>query len=720
MNALDLLAQDNGIQETLQDARGNERVTTPETKRAILKAMGIDASDDASALIASDRTEDQKWNRPIPAVVVTYKDLGHVEIPIVRQQGTDEIHWLLKLEDGTQRCGRSPFEDLPLVAKRDFEGGPLEKRILRVPAKDLPLGYHKFRIASEPTEMSLIISPGKCWLPEMGEPGERYWGIAAQVYLLRSEHNWGIGDFSDLSELIRISKEHGADVIGVNPLHAMFPDIPEQASPYSPSDRNLLNVLNIDVEAIPEFSRSEGVSQLMRSVEFRSAIIRVRDASYVAYAEVAKIKLQALKLVFEAFERQNDGARQTAFTEFVEERPQLLERACIFQALRAYFADLDPETANTDRWPQEFQNYHSAAVARWAGEHHELVRFHLWMQWVADTQLRAASEAAGEMRIGIYRDLAVGADPSGAEVWCHSDALLKSVHVGAPPDIWNPKGQDWGLPAFHPKLLEAVAYQPFIDILQSNMRYCGALRIDHAMALQRLYWISQGQSAEDGAYVQYPLEDLLGILALESHRNQCLIIGEDLGTVPAGFRERMTAANILSYRVLIFEKDEQGFVSSEAYPHLSLSVASSHDLPTLRGWWREADLDTKESLGLFPTPALHDEARMQRGNDRSDLLQRLRSENLFKSESPEEDALCDAAHTFLGKTTSLLTLVQLDDLTNEREQVNIPGTTDQVPNWRRKYSLSLEDLADRTDVQDLAAFICGARPNSQKLVGALP
>ena len=708
MTSLDILSREYGIQESAQDARGEKLITSSETKLAMLAAMGVDASNEASALAALKALEEAEWSTPLPPVVVVYADAQPIQIPIVRPEGTGVVHWLLTLEDGTKRSGESVFEDLSLMEASTAQGSPLQKRLLTLPGK-LPWGYHRFRLASEPMELSLIVTPGKCWLPEGANAGKRYWGVAAQLYLLRSKHNWGIGDFSDLKELIELGREQGADIVGVNPLHAMFPDRSEDASPYSPSDRNLLNVLNIDVEAIPEFSDSPEVLRFVSSESFRSAVARSRNAAQVAYTEVAQNKLYALKLVFETFKRQRNIERHNAFRTFIKERASLMERACIFQALRSYFADMDPEMADCDHWPEELRNYRSPAVGRWAYEHRELVQFQMWLQWVADEQLRGASEAASDMAIGIYRDLAVGAHASGAEMWCHSGALLLNVHVGAPPDIWNPAGQDWGLPPFHPKRLHHAAYQPFIELLKSNMRHSGALRIDHAMALERLYWIPTGGAAKDGAFIEYPLDDLVGILALESHRNRCLVIGEDLGTVSSGFRERMADANILSYRVLFFERDDKGFTAADEYPYLSLSVASSHDLPTLQGWWRETDLDLKQALNLFPSHDLHAAARDQRLADRCDLIRRLGGEGLVNSTNVDREAFCKAAHEFLGKTRSMLTLVQLDDVTGEVDQVNMPGTTDETPNWRRKLSVTLEELEERSKLGQIARAMQNTR-----------
>jgi hypothetical protein len=381
MTALEVLSKQYGIQESAEDARGNKLVTTVETKRAMLEAMGVGASDDASASAALKTLEEAEWERPVPPVIVAYADAQPIHVPLVRPKGTGVVHWLLTFEDGNQRCGQSTFEELFLMEEREHQGRSWERRLLAIPGK-LPWGYHKFRLASEPMELTLIVTPGNCWLPEGAKKGKRYWGIAAQLYLLRSKRNWGIGDFSDLKQLICIAQGRGADIVGVNPLHAMFPDRPEAASPYSPSDRNLLNILNIDVEAIPEFSDSPEAQRLVSSASFRAVIANSQNAKHVAYTEITTTKLQALKLVFESFERQMNFERHQAFKTFVSKRAAVLERACIFQALRSHFADLDPGMADCNKWPDEFKNYGSPAVARWVSQHTALVRFQLWLQWV--------------------------------------------------------------------------------------------------------------------------------------------------------------------------------------------------------------------------------------------------------------------------------------------------------------------------------------------------
>jgi len=316
------------------------------------------------------------------------------------------------------------------------------------------------------------------------------------------------------------------------------------------------------------------------------------------------------------------------------------------------------------------------------------------------------------MAVGLYRDLAVGADRSGAEAWADATAVVSAAQVGAPPDIYNPAGQNWGLPPFHPRALREEGYQSFIQLVRANMRHAGGLRIDHAMGLQHLYWVLQGEEPSAGAYVRYPMEDLIGILALESHRHGCLIVGEDLGTVPEGFRERMAEANILSYRVLFFEQEPEtgAFLPPNAYPELALAIVGSHDLPTLRGWWEGRDLDLKEQLGLFPEPGEASRQHQARERDRMQFLEALRRERLLPDDGePDIPTLARAAHAFLARTPSGLAMAQIDDLTDEVEPVNVPATSDEHPNWRRRLSMTLEELAARPRFIEIAEIFRAER-----------
>jgi malto-oligosyltrehalose trehalohydrolase/4-alpha-glucanotransferase len=712
-DALDELAERMGIEPEFRNAMGEIVRTDAETKRSLLAAMSVRTGDEAQTREALDALEQADWAHPLPPVAVARVGAGLPMVELVLPAGTDEIIWRLTLEDGSERTGRADFATLDRLDARTVEGRQLERRRLVLP-DELPLGYHRLAIDLDDRSMILVLTPGKCWLPPTLAQGRRLWGIAAQLYLLRSATDWGIGDFRDLRSLVELAADHGADVIGLNPLHAMFPDDPEQASPYSPASRLLLNILNIDVSSVPELLDCPEIRDLIASEAFGQNVQACRSKHLVDYAEVKAIKLAVLERLFTECRGAADPARWRAFKAFRLERGEALERNCLFLALREHFANEDPSRADWHAWPEEYRDPASPAVARFAEENRQRLDFLAWLQWVADEQLGAAAATATErgMAVGLYRDLAVGANRAGAENWVNAAAVVSGAQVGAPPDIHNPAGQNWELPPFHPRALREEGYRSFIELIRANMRHAGGLRIDHVMGLQHLYWVPQGENPSAGAYVRYPMEDLVGILALESHRQRCLVVGEDLGTVPEGFRELMAKANILSYRVLFFEQDlETGaFLPPSDYPALALAVGGNHDLPTLRGWWQERDLDLKEQLGLFPQPGEAARQRQARDRDRKQLLEALRRERLLSdNEEPDIPTLARAAHAFLARTPSVLAMAQIDDLTDEADPVNVPATSDEHPNWRRRLSMTLEELAARPRFIDIAEIFRAER-----------
>jgi len=484
----------------------------------------------------------------------------------------------------------------------------------------------------------LQIPPGHCYRPEVLEQ-KRLWGFMVQLYGVRSERNWGIGDFTDLKKLAEIAAGLGAGVIGVNPLHAT------QGSPYSPSSRHALNVLYIDVEAVPGFEKSEKLRHRLRAL---------REAELVDYEGVRRVKLEALERIFQ---KTRPKAEPTEFA--------------LFEALREKYG------GGWMNWPKEFQDPGSPKVKAFGKTNAKRVTFHAWLQQLARRQLDEAQRHMHElgMPLGLYVDLALGADRGGAEVWADQDAFA-SASCGAPPDEFNPRGQDWGLPPYSPRALRAKGYRPFVELLRANMPEGGALRMDHVMALSRLWWIPQGAKAERGGYVHYPFGELLAVLAAESRRARCLVIGEDLGTVPAELRTALNQAGVLSYRPLLFEKDAKGeSAPPEAYPRDALVSVSTHDLPTWRGYWDASDLKLRDQLGLTV-----DFAR-ELG---------LREEDKRKLERAGLSPSSAAAHAFIARTPAKLAMVQPEDLFELAEQANLPGTVDQHPNWRRKLPLALE------------------------------
>lgn len=691
LDMLGALADQCGIEAEFVDARGEIRPTPDTTKRALLTALGVPAGDDASVRAALDALERARWECGLPPVVVALRtDIG---IPLVLPRGFGLIRWRITTEAGSARSGIVAFEQCRLLEENDRGPQTYERRELRI-AGDLPHGYHRLDITGVAGSMALILTPGRCWLPPAIAAGERLSGLSLQLYLLRSSANWGIGDYTDLRTFAELVAARGGDIVGLNPLHQLFLDDPERASPYSPASRLLLNGLNIDVTAVPEFADCAAAQALLRRADFTARLEACRAAALVAYGDVAMLKLEMLHVLFAAFDTSSPPERRAAFLSYRAGCDPSYERTYVFLALRDRFARQDPARAAWPSWPAEYRDPESAQVANFAQTHADEITFLAWLQWIADCQLGAAAQAARSMRVGLYRDLAVGADPAGAETWSNGRVVVDAARVGAPPDIYNPPGQNWDLPPFHPRALRAEGYRSFIELVRANMRHAGALRIDHVMALARLYWIPLDASPAQGAYVRYPLDDFVGILALESERARCLIVGEDLGTVPQGFRERMASANILSYRVVFFEREPDGttFTAATAYPALSIAVLGSHDLPTLAAWWNGADIDLRERLGLLDADT-GAEQRRQRERDRAALVVLLqRSGALETGRQPDRERLFAAAHALLAQTSAALAVAQLDDVTGETDPVNVPTTSDEHANWRRRLSVSLEEL----------------------------
>jgi 4-alpha-glucanotransferase len=691
MNALESLSEYCGIVDCFIDARGAARQTTPEIRRSLLAAMGIQANDEAAARRALDTLRAADADRCLPPVHVHYQTGDPVELAIMGSgadagSAADAREWRIALEDGGFRQG---LAQIAPAGEGGHEAGLTPRGLLRI-EEEIPLGYHTLTLERGRSPCSLIVTPGRCWLPAGAASGRRLWGVAAQLYLLRSATNWGIGDYGDLKSLVHGVGARGADIVGLNPLHAMFPDDPEQASPYSPASRLLVNVLNIDVATVAASMDCAGSHTRLASSSFQEALARCRDAPLVDYTGVTALKLPILRELFECCDR--NAPDWKSFIAFRDGAGAAFERDCLFLALRSRFAGESPETADWHRWPEEYRRPDSAATRRFAKEHAEAVTFQAWLQYIADRQLQECSKAAAGMAVGLYRDLAVGAALGGAETWANPAAVVDGIHVGAPPDIYNPRGQAWGLPPFDPRALRAEGYRSFIDLVRANMRHAGGLRIDHVMALQQLYWVPEDRPPSEGAYVRYPLDDLVGVLTLESHRHQCLVVGEDLGTVPEGFRERMERARILSYRVLLFEKAGDEFIAPEEYPRLALAVAGSHDLPTLRAWRKGTDIALKSQLRRYSTDSQAVQAAQERDTDRAALERLLRIRQWLKGGDIDVEGFVAAAHELLASTRSAVVMLQLDDLTGEVDPVNVPTTSREYPNWRRRLSVSLEQL----------------------------
>jgi 4-alpha-glucanotransferase len=698
--ALDRLATLAGIEPGYQDIWNTRHETSALTKRRLLAAMGIAAATDAEAEASLEALEGASWHRPLPPVVVAR--VGRpIEVPVKLPQSMagDAVEGEIVTETGTVHAVILRPATAPLEDSRIVDGVAHERRRVRL-AVDLPPGYHRLRLPKlGGNTMRLIIAPDACHLPDEGAAA-RAWGITVHVYALRSPRNWGIGDFTDLADLAAGAARHGAATLGINPLHALFPSDPERASPYQPSSRLFLNPLYIDIEDVPEFAASPAARQVAAAV--RPEIDRLRATQFVDYTGVARLKYRFFHLLFQEFRRTEGGRpahpeRAAAFARFEADGGERLRRFAEFEALSEVF-----EGKSWIEWPEDFRSPTSAAVQAFIADHPDKIAFHAYLQWLCDDQLAAAQGRATDagMPLGLYRDLAVGVDVGGSDGWSDQGVVVTGASIGCPPDPFNMLGQNWGMPPLSPHALRELAYEPFIAMVRSNMRHAGALRIDHAMGLMHLFCLPEGESAAHGAYLEYPFEDLLGIVALESQRQRCVVIGEDLGTVPNGFRERMEAANILSYRVLYFEKDDKGFKRPDDYPEMALACVTTHDLATLAGFWTGADILLRKRLDLYPSPAVEQSEWESRQHDRHQMVEALQDEGLV-SIDPEarpqrSDAmpaeLVAAIHGYLARSPARYVMVQFDDIAAEPEQINLPGTVDEHPNWRRRLSTDLDVL----------------------------
>jgi (1->4)-alpha-D-glucan 1-alpha-D-glucosylmutase len=566
----------------------------------------------------------------------------------------------------------------------------------------------------------------RCYLPESWAGGGRMWGFAAHLYALRSQRNWGMGDFTDLHAFARLAKTLGADVVGINPLHALHWLDPDAASPYSPTSRRFLNPLYVDVEAVPEFAVDPAASGAM--LESLAGDLRATRASArVEYALVGRCKRAALEALYVTFARGAGAARRREFEIFCAHAGPALERFARYEALNERYARDEGRTRGWMTWPESYRNPRGAAVTRFARRARERIDFYKYLQFVAHEQLAAV--ARDPRAAGLYLDLAVGVDANSADVWSARDDYLLDRTVGAPPDPLGPQGQNWGLAPFDPEKLADDGGRAFAALLHDAMRYATALRIDHVMSLLRLFHIPAGSAAAQGAYVAYPFDLLLELTADASNAARCVVVGEDLGTVPDGFRARMERAAILSYRLLLFERDGAGtFRPPEAYPELALATATTHDLPTLPGWVLGRDLDVRAVLGQLDGDALRAEHGVRRV-DATRLLEALaaageldagaveRLHRTIDAGETQPDAyapLVAAAYRFLGASAARMVLVQLDDALGEIDQVNLPGTYGEYPNWRRKCSAGLEQIAGDERIARLAAEV-GARVRGGRL-----
>jgi 4-alpha-glucanotransferase len=632
-------AKELGIQTEFIDGQGHRHVTDEAALKIILDALPAGVP---TRLLAG------------PVVVRS----GRPSRTELNQAATFPLHW--KIVAG-----------LKVIAE-----GETHDRVIVWP-QDLPVGSYRLHLTDATAfseQAPLIVAPARAF----GGDFDRCWLLAVQLYGVRSARNWGIGDFTDLEGLIELADQLGADGVGLNPLHALFADRPADCSPYSPNSRLFLNPLYIDVEKLPGFQRA---------FESKGTIALLRASATVDYAGVAKVKWRALHFAFEAFKTGRRGERRQDFDRFRAERGPLLSRFACFEVLRHKF--------NTPwwEWPEPWRQPDAARCAALRqGPDKAEIEFFEFVQWVADRQLRACRDLATRlgMNVGLYLDVAVGVQCDGFDAWNEQTAISRHLAIGAPPDPLNTAGQNWGLAGFNAAGLEIQSFEPYREMLRASMRYAGAIRLDHVLGLKRLYVVPHGFAATDGVYVQMPFEALLAATAQESVAHLCVVIGEDLGTVPEGFREQMADWGIWSYQVMMFERDDHGrFRDVDYYAPNALVTFNTHDLSTYAGWRSFSDLALKRSLGIDPGES--DDARWHALTMLSDVLRHhaIHHHDLF------------AVAGFLAQTKSRLLAISLEDLLGMIDQPNIPGTVNEHPNWRQRLPVAIDQIASAIDIPAL-------------------
>lgn len=634
-------------------------------------------------------------DRLIPTVKIIYEGESHT----LEFHSNIAFDWVLTLENGVVRgTGRQDWQKIYLP-------------------DDLPLGYHQFSVSYEKSgskvteNMRIIIAPRRCYEPDMLIQQKKLWGACVQLYTLRSQSNWGIGDFGDLKHFVQNVAQSGGAYVGLNPLHSLFPANPLSASPYAPSSRRWVNVIYIDVNSVEDFSQHKDTQEWLKRPDIQERIYFARSAEYVDYSLVQELKLEALKLAFPHFQArtENDPNKQS-FREFVKKNGQSLYQQATFDALHEKLAEHDKMQWGWPVWEERYNDFHNQAVQDFCKSNSDKIEFYLWLQWLAHTQLEACYQESIRlgMPIGLYRDLAVGVGEGGAEIWGDKALYCLGASVGAPPDILGPQGQNWGLPPMHPSVVEDRAYQPYIDLLRANMASCGALRMDHVMGLMRLWWIPYGETADKGAYVHFDVDAYLAILALESQRHQCLVIGEDLGTVPPEIVDKLRNSGVYSYKVAYFENSNNYFKAPYEYPVQAIATITTHDLPTLRGYWEKNDFELGENLGVYTNKEVLRQLSEDRDWKKQGLLDALHNNGCLPHDYPRDAKyvqmdrlLNDAVHQFIAQSSTALIGLQPEDWLDMASPVNIPGTSEQYPNWRRKLSRDIEDIFTEQRIVEL-------------------
>jgi 4-alpha-glucanotransferase len=679
MSDVDLiaLAEAAGIALRWHDYRGAEQRVSPESLRAVLAALGYPAATEAQLRDSRRRLHAEQDGTNLPPLIVA--DAGQpIRMPL------SPGRFRILHEDGTPLEGRAEPD----------EGGTV------IPAIEVP-GHHILEIHSART--TLAVAPAHAHSLAEAEVA-RGWGLAVQLYALRRAGDGGIGDFTALGQFVRAAAKHGAQSVAISPVHAQFSADPDRFSPYAPSSRLALNVLHADPEALG-FAPPPDPAYLAECE-------RLESLPLIDWPAAARARLARFRRVFEQFDAAPEVFRRD-FADFRSRHPEL-EAHARFEALHARQFGTDRSHWHWRTWPAELHDPRGAAIAAFAREHAHEVDFHLFLQFVAERQFAVAHAEARRagMRIGLISDLAVGSDSGGSQSWSRQDEMLVGLSIGAPPDLLNTRGQNWGVVAFSPAGLRRHGYGAFLDMLRAALRHTGGVRIDHAMGLCRLWVIPEGGDSSDGAYLHFPLDDLLRLLALESQRHRGIVLGEDLGTVPEGFQDQLAARGVLGMRVLWFERDGDGYRPPAAWSPAATAMTSTHDLSTVAGWWRGRDLEWRRDLGFLRDEAAVRAEYRERDRERARLWQAMQASGAASGDMPAPERpvpAVDAAARHVGRAACDLVMLPLEDALAETEQPNLPGTLHEHPNWRRRTPGPAGELLGSAEIAARLAGLAQAR-----------
>ena len=694
------LAAACGVMPDYHGHDGGFHAASAATLVAVLGALGVDASTPARIALALQNVENAPWRRVLPPVVVV-RSGRQVHVPVHLPHGDPVTAWIVLDEEAGG--GRIDLAQADVwVEPRTVDGRDIGRATFTLP-RDLPLGWHEIyaQLADSTAHSPVVVTPDHLELFG-GLEQRRAWGYMGQLYSIRSRASWGIGDLSDLAEIVALAgRRSGADFVLINPLAAAEPTTPMTPSPYLPATRRFVNPLYIRVEDVREAAYLPSADRALVEWSAEPAQLLDDDPRQIDRDAAWTAKKAALEVVFTV---PRSPARQQAFDEYVAAENPGLETFALWCALAERYGGIEG-------WPDEARDPSSDLVAAAREELAERVTFYEWLQWLADEQLAAAQRAARDagMRIGIMHDLAVGAHPEGADAWALGEVMASGATVGAPPDMYNQQGQDWSQPPWQPEALARAGYRPYRDMIRTLLRHAGALRIDHVMGLFRLWWVPRGHPATEGAYVRYDHEALVGILALEAHRARAVVIGEDLGTVEPWVRDYLSGRGILGTSVLWFEKDHTGNpLAPEHYRRLALATVTTHDLPPTAGYLDGEHVALRARLGLLPKPV--EEVAAEADDERERMVAALRGRGLL-GEQPSEREIVEALHRWVLETPAVLIGVALTDAVGERRAQNQPGTDREYPNWKVPLADSagrvvlVEDLFENARLASLAAVM---------------